>query len=218
MFFRRTFLFPLIICCLAACGSSGSAGSSSSGSEGSGAIVSRSGDGYTPGNGNLHLVDQFDNGFQIYRSGSPARGDFQQWCRLGISEVMVVSGDAGSYERKFSSECPALQVVFDEKQSSSEPLSAGFLQIFDRWVAQAQAQGKRILFRCDCGCHRTGRLAAYYEMKYMGYPRSEAEQDMLRFGKEMDQYPGLLLQVQALEDYIQDRPCSQDAEYCVKSE
>jgi hypothetical protein len=137
----------VLIFLVSACGSSGS-GAASAGPD------------YTPANGNLHLLDQRNNGFAIYRSGSPSTQDFQHWCELGISEVTVLAGDADSFEGKFASECPALRVVFNEKQSASTPLSISFLQFFDQWVTQAQDQGNKALFRCDCGCHRAGRLAA----------------------------------------------------------
>ena len=196
----RVLMWIVILLGAAACGGSGGSGGSSEGA------------GYTPENGNLHLIDQAANGFAIYRSGAPDQGAFKEWCRLGVSEVMVLSGNAGAYEEAWGADCPDLQVVYNEEQDASTPLTVGFLRSFDQWVTHAQAQGKKILFRCDCGCHRTGRLAAYYEMKYMGYSEAAAEQDMLEYGKDMDGYPELFAQVQALAEYLQGQPCSQGSE------
>ena len=165
---------------------------------------------------NLHLIDQRPNGFRIYRSGAPSRADIQEWCRRGIRDVMVLSGEAASREGAFHGECPGLRVIYNEAQNAAVPLTKRFLRRFDDWVRKSRAQGKKILFRCYCGCHRTGRLAAYYEMKFMGYTYRQARQHMYRFGQNMDAYPYLFKQVRALQDYIHGRPCSRPKAYCVQ--
>jgi hypothetical protein len=165
---------------------------------------------------NLHLIDQRQNGYAIYRSGVPDAADFSAWCSLGIREVMVLSGDADRRERAFSYLCPELKVFYNRTQDPQVPVTAVFLRRFDTWVRIAKREGKKILFRCTCGCHRTGRLAAYYEMKYMSYSFRRARRDMYRFGENMDYYPFLFLQVRALQDYIAGRPCRQARQYCVK--
>ena len=168
--------------------------------------------------GNLHLIDQQPNGFAVYRSGAPSQENFEQWCALGVSEVMVLSGNAGAYEEKFQNLCPTLRVVYDEEQESSEPLSASFLRTFDSWVESAQNTGQTILFRCNCGCHRTGRLAGYYEMKYLGASYDQASAHLVQYGTDMDSHQFLFPQLQGLQDYIKGRPCGVEAEYCVRDE
>lgn len=163
---------------------------------------------------NLHLIERKPNGFAIYRSGLPSSADFVRWCRLGVTEVMVLSGDSSRYEGEYLRLCPKIHVVKEVNQNLNEPLRTSFLHYFDQWVSQSRKYGKKILFRCVCGCHRTGRLAAYYEMKYMKRSASQAIRNMLRFGKRMDRYPFLIPQVKGLYDLIKQRPCSQSLKYC----
>ena len=170
--------------------------------------------------GNLHLIEQRADGFAIYRSGTPSRGDFNEWCRLGIQEVMVLSGDEAEHEDVWSSDCPGIRVIFSERQHVKYPLSAQFLEFFDRWVAKAQSDGRKILFRCQCGCHRTGRLAAYYEIRYLRRDLEQSLVNLYAFGSGMQNYPFLPPQIEALQDYASQKPCrfkESDAEkaYCV---
>jgi hypothetical protein len=165
---------------------------------------------------NLHLIDSKPNGFAIYRSGEPSKKDMKEFCKLGIQEIAVLSGSAEKNEWKYQAACPTLKVIYNEEQRVQIPLTDSFLKEFDQWVEEAQNTGKVIAFRCSCGCHRTGRLAAYYQMKYQGLSRPEAITIMNKLGKHMSMYPQLLPQVQALEDYIQGRPCSVKQEFCVQ--
>lgn len=172
---------------------------------------------------NLHLVDKSSNGFQIYRSGQPNALDIEVWCKLGITEVMVLSGNDAKYEKRLAHICPSLKVTHSLLQSANVPVSTSFLKSFDAWVQQAQQAGKKILFRCDCGCHRTGRLAAYYELKYMHKSIEEVKASLLRLGENMGHYTYLNQQIEALEDYVQQRPCrftdSKDHnKYCVTNQ
>jgi hypothetical protein len=164
---------------------------------------------------NLHLIDSKPNGFAIYRSGQPKEKDMKELCQKGIQEMAVLAGTAEQYEYKYQSACPTLKVVLNEKQDSQIPLTESFLIGFDKWVQDAQAQGKVIAFRCSCGCHRTGRLAAYYQMKYQGLSVKEAIKIMNKLGKWMFLHPELKPQVQALNDYLSGKPCSVEEEYCV---
>ncbi|RMG44647.1 MAG: hypothetical protein D6719_01475 [Candidatus Dadabacteria bacterium] len=156
---------------------------------------------------NRHLIDSQPNGFSIYRSGKPDRQDFQNWCSIGIREVMVLSGDSSYFESRYAGDCPALKVIYNQKQDARIPLDAGFLKYFDNWVEDARRNGTKILFRCRCGCHRAGRLAAYYQMKYLGYSPEEAIKDLYKYGKHMQHYGFLVDQINALYDYIHKKPC-----------
>lgn len=171
---------------------------------------------------NLHLIDSSPDGFAIYRSGVPNAHDLQSWCKLGIQEVMVLSGDADSVEGALSPEnCPSLRVVHHERQQPGHPVDSAFLQRFDDWVQRARREHKKILFRCQCGCHRTGRLAAYYEMKYMGRTPEQAAVNLQKFGRDMGHYPYLPSQIAALQDYAAGRACrfteeNEKRSYCVQ--
>lgn len=170
---------------------------------------------------NLHLIDSAPNGFAIYRSGVPGASDLREWCSLGISEVMVLSGDADTVEHVLSpAHCPSLRVAHHERQKVEKPVDSAFLKRFDAWVERSKREGRKILFRCQCGCHRTGRLAAYYEMKYMGRTAEQVAVNLERFGKNMDHYPFLSAQIAALRDYAEGKICRYTEEdekrsYCV---
>lgn len=167
---------------------------------------------------NLHLIEaNRETGYAIFRTGAPGKADMVQLCKLGVTEMMVLSGDAQKYEFKHASACPTLKVIYNEEQDSEIPLSDTFLQNFDAWVASAKAQGKRIAIRCYCGCHRTGRLAAYYQMKYQNLTVKDALDLMHQRGKLMLFYQHLKPQVKAMANYINGEPCSVDFEYCVTS-
>jgi hypothetical protein len=164
---------------------------------------------------NLHLIEELPNGFKLYRSGTPSKADLKEFHALGIREIAVLSGDADKRELRYPHLVPDLEVVYNETQKGSKPLTASFLRWFDQWVGEARAEGKVIAFRCRCGCHRTGRLAAYYQMKYRSLSVEQALDLMGRRGKKMFLHGHLWLQVRALEDYIHGRPCSQKRKYCV---
>lgn len=165
---------------------------------------------------NLHLIDTNDsNGFALFRSGKPNEEDMKTFCKLGIEEIMVLSGDANKHEFKYHEACPSLKVIFNTTQDPRKPLSRSFLESFDRWVEQAQAQGKKIAFRCSCGCHRTGRLAAYYQMKYQNLTVDDAQAIMNKHGKFMAFEKQLIPQTQALFDFIKGRECSVPSKHCV---
>ena len=165
---------------------------------------------------NLHLLQSTPNGYAMYRASEPDANDMKMFCDLGISEIMVLSGSAEDFEFKLQANCPTLKVVYNTQQNARIPLDRGFLESFDAWVQSSQAAGKKIAFRCDCGCHRTGRLAAYYEMKYKHLSLEEALDNMNKFGKYMYLFPGLPPQVKSLEDYIMQRNCTVEQKYCVQ--
>ena len=152
---------------------------------------------------NLHLIDSHPSGYAIYRSGSPTRADFKHWCRIGIQEVYVISGNADRIEDRYASLCPSMKIIANEAQDVEVLPDARALELFDAWVADAMTNHKKILFRCNCGCHRTGRLAAYYQMKYQNLTADDAIALMNAYGKMMMFHPELPKQVRDLEQRIQ---------------
>jgi hypothetical protein len=165
---------------------------------------------------NMHLIDQDESGFAIYRISAPNYGDMKELCNLGVEEIIVLSGNAQDYEYKYESACPSLKVVYNEKQKAKIPVTKNFLTFFDEWVSEAKRTGKKIAFRCNCGCHRTGRLAAYYQMKYQRLTVGDATVLMKKHGKYMIFFRFLNNQLIALEEYIKNQACSQGKKYCVR--
>ncbi len=190
---------------------------------------------------NLHRIDPPegapDSGFAIYRTGKPTFADYEHLvCDLGVTEIFVLSNNGESTEGAYNvreareGRCPTKQIVvhnFDQTVAK-HALTQGFLDAFDDWVRTAQREGKKIAFRCNCGCHRTGRLAAYYQMKYMGLSVAETKKDLYRFAHP-GKYPveigddlywlavahPLHQQIRALNDQIYGRSCSTRKKYCV---
>jgi protein-tyrosine phosphatase len=153
--------------------------------------------------GNLHLIEELPNGFAIYRSGKPDQEDLEKYHQLGIQEIAVLSGNADKYELRYQSLVPDLQVVYDEKQNAKKLPDAAFFDWFDAWVEKARRRGTKIAFRCNCGCHRTGRLAAYYQMKWQNLTYEDAIILMNKHGRRMSFHPGLKDQVRRLQERIE---------------
>ncbi len=164
---------------------------------------------------NFHEIETDDNGFAMYRYGQPSREGVRELCDKGVQEVMVLSGNAKDHEFKYQDECPGLKVIYNIKQSSTTPVTKEFLETFDKWVADSKEQGKKIAFRCACGCHRTGRLAAYYQMKYQHVSLEDALLLMKKHGKYMFLMPHLIPQVKDMHDYLAGLPCAQKEKHCI---
>ena len=166
---------------------------------------------------NLHLIDRDDaTGFALYRLGQPDAEDLKGLCELGVTEMVVLAGSAADHEVRYRDQCPELEVVYNV-EDTLEPLDARWLESFDNWVERARTEGRKVAFRCSCGCHRTGRLAAYYQMKYRGLSPKEAWDLALARGRIMeavDYFSGLQQQIIGLHEHIEGAPCSQ-GEYCV---
>ncbi len=174
---------------------------------------------------NLHLIDQdAESGFALYRMGKPSAEDLRRLCEdLGIQHIAVLSGNQEAHEAAYRAACPSnLRAVYNHRQRVDCALTSEFLEEFDRWIAEARERGWKIAFRCNCGCHRTGRLAAYYQMKHLGLSAAAALADMREKGKRMWWHMRRLRpQVLALESYIDGVPCELEGEerkYCVDSE
>lgn len=162
---------------------------------------------------NLHLIDSAPNGFKIYRYGQPSGKEFMEMKLLGIREVMILSGDG---YKKSNEQERGFEVIYNERQSDDIPVTKEFLGFFDAWVADAKKNGKSIAFRCECGCHRTGRLAAYYQMKYQGLEADDAIAIMDEYGSLMFLHRALYPQVRALKNLIEGKECGEDLKYCPK--
>jgi hypothetical protein len=166
---------------------------------------------------NIHLIDENkESGFALYRTSKPNAQDMREFCRLGITEMLVLSGSADKHEWRFQSACPTLSVLDNLNQKTIRPVETDFLDFFDQWVQEAQEQGRKIAFRCECGCHRTGRLAAYYQMKYQGLTVRQARDVMTQKGKFMWLFPHIYRQVDALGDYVQSGSCNTGRFFCVR--
>jgi hypothetical protein len=159
---------------------------------------------------NLHLIEELPNGFAIYRSGSTSKEDVAEYKDLGIEEMAVLSGNADRYELKYRDQHPGLKIVYNMAQNASVPLDDEFLDWFDAWVEAARQAGKKIAFRCNCGCHRAGRLAAYYQMKWQNLTHEDATIIMEAHGKHMWNYRYLWDQVAVLADRIKAQRAEKD--------
>ncbi len=165
---------------------------------------------------NLQLIASESNGFALYRSGKPKAKDMKEFCDKNIEEMMVLSGTADDHEFKYQEHCPTLEVTFNKSTNARIPLTSSFLKDFDNWVDEAREKGKKIVFRCECGCHRTGRLAAYFQMKYQGLSSKDAIIIMKKHGKHMWLHPQLPAQVRSLESFIKNQPCTEEQKHCVQ--
>ena len=164
----------------------------------------------------LRLVDSdSETGFALYRSGRLSPADLQVMCGLGIEEILVLDGEGAERECRYQQiACPGLRVRYDFAQEEDRPVSLDFLQAFDAWIEEAQNNGTKVALRCRHGWHRTGRLIAYYRIRFEGIPAAEAIQEMQDIGHMMWRHPTLNPQVEAYEDIIAGRPCSSDPGSC----
>ncbi len=168
-------------------------------------------------NNSYSVVDQkADSGFSVYRSGQPETPAIAEWCKAGVKSIYALNGRGSEYAEQLAKDCPQAKIIFDLAQDADVAVDHAFLEDFDREITSAQAGGYGVMFHCNCGCHRTGRLAAYYRMKYNQWTADQAIAEMNSIGKDMDEHVNLIPQVRAMDDYIHARPCSQEARYCVK--
>jgi hypothetical protein len=184
------------------------------------------GEDWTKVDNNIHQIDGPAPGknaamaFRVYRSGVPDKATFAKWCgEYKIARVIDMAGTANNNELKFQKEgvCPDIKIVYSQKQDPTKPVTEEFLKFFDDEIAKAKKDGVGILFRCTTGSHRTGRLAAYYQMKYQGYDAEKAIGDMNKNGVMMPLYEATLVdQVYDLQDYINNKPCSRPKACVIK--
>lgn len=164
----------------------------------------------------LVQLDSSPDGFGMYRSGQPEDPDLEEWCSLGIRKIFALNGEGEAYRAKLQALCPDAEIVYNEAQDPATAVTTAFLQKFDDAVAQAKLDGTKILFHCSCGCHRTGRLAAYYRIKYQNWTVDDALSEMYAIGRSMGGHPYLADQVRSFGDFVSQRPCGQDAKSCVR--
>lgn len=164
------------------------------------------------------LVDSDTNGFALYRSGWLDRPAVAAICRWGVEEMVVLDGTALERECRYRRvACPQLRIRANPLQDEHRPLDEAFLLSFDRWVEDARLEGRKIALRCRRGWHRTGRLVAYYRMRFAGWSADEAIAEMRENGRLMWRHRDLIPQVRALESYIRGEPCGEDPRYCVEA-
>lgn len=161
------------------------------------------------------VAEDPESGFAIYRSGRLSPAELSDLCALGVEEIVVLDGRGAERECSFrGATCPGLRVRYDVAQDEDRPVSAEFLLAFGSWVDEARADGRKVAFRCRLGSHRTGRLAAFYRMRFEGVAAADAIDEMLAIGQVMWLHPSLDQQVMAYGDLIAGRPCSGPNEHC----
>ena len=154
------------------------------------------------------IAEDPSSGFALYRSGRLSPADLGVLCGLGVEEILVLDGEGSQRECVFRRTiCPEMQVRYNYAQEEDTPVSSDFLEAFDIWIEEARAEGKKVAFRCRHGWHRTGRLAAYYRMRFEGASVAEATEEMQRIGRMMWRHPTLDPQVEAYTDLLADREC-----------
>lgn len=117
-------------------------------------------------------------GFAVYRSSNPGPAEFGAVCGDWKTDFVVLNDDRWQErEERYRKHCPNGAVVYARSQSISRSLDRDFLAFFDQVVARARAEGRKVLFHCKLGAHRTGRLAAYYELKHEGWGLDRALAD-----------------------------------------
>jgi hypothetical protein len=176
-----------------------------------------------------NIKDGKPPGFRMLRTGKPKFAGFQEMCKLGVRRMVVMAGN-GSIEEEFAKtpwgqkECPGFKVIYNQTQSTPTPLNRKFLEKFDEAVDEAKASGVGVAFRCNCGCHRTGRLAAYYRLKEMKKSAGNSLKDQRKSaGIASFLYRRMMkFQIQGLEDFVNKVPCrfkGEDAtKYCVRED
>jgi len=167
----------------------------------------------------LKVAEDPGTGFALYRSGRLSSTDLGVLCGLGVEEILVLDGEGSSRECLFrKTACPEMQVRYDHAQEEDTPVSIDFLEAFDAWIEESQEQGKKVAFRCRHGWHRTGRLVAYYRMRFEGDSAAEATKEMQRIGRMMWRHPTLDPQVEAYASIVAGRSCSADLAHCPSNE
>jgi len=130
--------------------------------------------------GNLGCIggDCRGPGFAVYRSSNPGSAEWSAVCGDWKTDFVVLNDDRWQErEERYRKYCPNGTVVYARSQSISRGLEPDFLAFFDQVIARARAEGRKVLFHCKLGVHRTGRLAAYYELKHESWSLERALDD-----------------------------------------
>ena len=126
-------------------------------------------------------VDEDTNtGYKLIRMGAPSRKDMEKIKELGITKIIVLSNDADLFEESYGL-YEGLNLVVED-QSSEVDLTDKFLDKFDQIIKEAKEKGEVVAIRCQIGCHRTGRLAFYYERKYLELSHKGALANYVKYG------------------------------------
>jgi hypothetical protein len=158
------------------------------------------------------------NGFALYRAGQLSSAELARLCEEGVEELVVLDGGAAGRECEMRQEiCSNLRVRYNFAQDEKHPVSQEFLEAFDQWIEEGQAEGRKLAYRCRRGWHRAGRLTAYYQMRFMGAGVEEAIDEMQARGRFMGWFPQLNPQVEALGQLVAGEPCSGGIEVCPQS-
>lgn len=161
------------------------------------------------------IAESSSSGFALYRSGRLSHRELKRLCSDGVEEIVVLDGSAGELEcRMRETACPGLRVRYNRAQNEDTPVSAEFLDAFDDWIEEAQREGRKISFRCTHGWHRTGRLAAYYRLRFEEAPPAETIEEMKWIGGMMFKHPTLGPQVAAYAELVAGRECAEGPEAC----
>lgn len=156
-----------------------------------------------------------ETGFALYRSGRLGPADLKVLCDLGVEEILVLDGEGRERECVLrDAACPGLRVRYDHAQEEDVPVAADFLEAFDAWIEEARSKGRKVAFRCRHGWHRTGRLAAYYRLRFEGASVVEAQREMHTIGRMMWRHPTLDSQVADYGELLAGRPCTGKRENC----
>ena len=110
--------------------------------------------------------------------------------------------------------CPGLRVRYDGVQDPRSPVSRDFLDAFATWIEESRLEGRKIVIRCRHGWHRTGRMSAYYRMRFQDWSLAAAESEMLQAGEWMWRYPELRTQLAAFAALLETGDCSSSTMSC----
>lgn len=124
---------------------------------------------------NIHRVDpgKGTEGFALYRMSAPIQKDLKSITDRKIKKIIVLSHNADDHERKIEGFPEEIEII-EVNQFTTRRLDKDFLGRFDRIISEAKKGGYAVAIRCQIGCHRTGRLAAYFEMRWLKHSAEEA--------------------------------------------
>jgi hypothetical protein len=117
-------------------------------------------------------------GYAVYRSSEPGPLEWKAVCGAWKTDFFVLDDDSWQKrDRAYKRQCPNGTVVYAKSQSVATNLDTDFLAFFDRVIVRARSEGRKVLIHCRLGTHRTGRLAAYYGLKFEGWTLARALED-----------------------------------------
>lgn len=162
-------------------------------------------------------------GHAVYRSSDPGEEEWKAVCGPWKTDFIVLNDNRTQQrEARYLEHCPNATVVYARSQEIFESFDTDFLAFFDQVIERARAEGRKVLFHCKLGTHRTGRLAAYYELKFEGWPLDRVMQDFKQHVPVATKYYGFVLndrvqkQIQGIAAFLEDpSTCQARARDCV---